>query len=1012
MDRFKRWNNIAGWVSFLIAAFVYLLTIEPTVSYWDCGEFITCAYKLEVGHPPGAPLFILMAKIISLLAPNTAKVAMTINAMSALMSAFTIMFLFWTITHLAKKIVFTSDNITTGQIITVLGAGLVGALAFTFSDSFWFSAVEAEVYGTSSLFTAIVFWAILKWEESADQTYSNRWIILIAYLMGLSIGVHLLNLLTIPAIVLVIYFRRFKPTIPGFILAVFISFVILGGIQYGIIQGLIKLAAKTELLFVNSFHLPYNSGVITYALTLLVLLTGGIWLTYKTKKVLANTVLLALTMVILGYGSYATILIRSQADPPLNENRPDNMFSLLYYLDREQYGESPLFYGPYYNAPTGDLVSGEPTYARENGKYIAVDSALNYTYDPRFMTFFPRMYSRDQSHISIYKEWANIKGTPLTVTNDGKQTVEYRPTFSENLTFFFKYQLGYMYFRYFMWNFSGKQNDIDGDCGIQHGNWITGYNFIDSRLLGPQDQLPTRLKENKGRNRYYLLPFLLGFLGLIYQLYKNKKDFSVVFLLFFMMGIAIVLYLNQTPLQPRERDYSYVGSFYAFAIWIGLGVPAIVHLFKKFLSQTKAAIIATILSLTAVPLLMATQNWDDHDRSGRYTAHDVAYNYLNSCAPNAILFTDGDNDTFPLWYLQEVEGIRTDVRVVNTVLLGSDWYIDQLKQKINNSAPIRISLSGDKYLSRRRDYVYLIPKGNDCLTLKDAVEFEASDDPKTKTFPGVDFTLDYIPAKNFILPVDPQKVLTNGTVSPKLSGEIVPEIKFTINRSYISKTELLVMDIVSQNNWDRPIYFGSPNSDGILGFQDYLQDEGSAYRLVPIKTKKEGRFSYGRIETGILYHNLMEKFRWGRMNQPGVYIDNNNVNTYSFLKTRLNFARLAEQLYNEGKKDSASRVLDRCLELMPAKTFEHDIYSLDLIESAYKIGATRQAQQVLNEYATQCLEDIKFFYALPMWQFMLTRTENLVAQQTLQQLADIAGKYGDVKNKNELEKELKASIKN
>jgi len=1011
MERFKRWNNIAGWATFLIAAIVYLLTIEPTVSFWDCGEFIACSYKLEVGHPPGAPLFIMLAKVFSLLAPNPAKVAMMINAMSALASAFTILFLFWTITHLAKKLIFADGEISTGKIISILGAGLVGALAFTFSDSFWFSAAEAEVYGTSSFFTAIVFWAILKWEENANNAYANRWIILIAYLMGLSIGVHLLNLLTIPAIVLIFYFKKYKPSTLGFIGALFISFLILGTVQYGIIPGLIKLAAKTELLFVNSFHFPFNSGVIAYGLTLILLLIGGLWLTYKTKKVVANTILLAFTMILIGYGSYAMIVIRSNANTPLNENRPNNMFSLLYYLNREQYGESPLFFGPYYNAPTGDLVNGEPTYTRDKGKYIGVDTAQNYTYDERFVTFFPRMYSRNQSHIRIYKDWANIKGTPLTVTRDGKQVVDYRPTFKENLTFFFKYQLGYMYFRYFMWNFSGKQNEIDGDCGILHGNWITGFNFIDSKFVGPQDKLPTYLRDNKGRNKYFLLPFLLGFLGIIYQLFRSKRDFSVVFILFFMTGAAIVIYINQTPLQPRERDYSYVGSFYTFAIWIGIGTLSIIQLFRKFLSQTNAAIGGSALSLIAVPVLMVSQNWDDHNRSGRFTAHDVAYNYLNSCAPNAILFTDGDNDTFPLWYLQEVEGIRTDVRVVNTVLLGSDWYIDQLKQKTNNSAPLPISLTGDKYLSRRRDFIYLIPKGTDYISLKDAVAHAASDDPKDKTFPGLDFTMDYIPAKNFALPVDTQKVISNGTVKPELAKDILPEVNFTIGRSYISKSEFLVMDILSQNNWERPVYFGSPNSDGVLGLQDYLQLEGSAYRLVPIVTKRIGRFSHGRIETDILYKNLMEKFRWGNMNQPGVFIDNYNVNSYSFLRTRLNFSRLAIQLYNENRKDSAIQVLNRCLELMPVKTFLHDVYSLELIDAAYKVEAYNLAQQVAKEYAEQCLEEIRFFYAMSRWQFNLTQTENIIAQQTVQQIADLVGKYDDSKTKAEFEKELKKAMR-
>jgi hypothetical protein len=619
------------------------------------------------------------------------------------------------------------------------------------------------------------------------------------------------------------------------------------------------------------------------------------------------------------------------------------------------------------------------------------------------------MYSRNKSHIDIYKEWGNIKGTPMTVERDGKQYVDYRPTFTENLAFFFKYQVGYMYIRYFMWNFSGRQNQIDGDCGILHGNWITGFDFIDSKFIGPQDKLPTLLKENKGRNKYYMLPLLFGILGMVYLFSKSIRSFSVVFFLFFMTGIAIVIYLNQTPLQPRERDYAYVGSFYAFAIWIGLGVLMLIQTLQKWLSQTKAAVVASSVSLLAVPGLMASQNWDDHDRSGRYTAHDVAYNYLNSCAPNAILFTDGDNDTFPLWYLQEVEGIRTDVRVINTVLLSSDWYIDQMKQKVYNSDPVPISLTGDKYLSRRRDFVYLIPKGDDYMLVKDGVAFAVSDDPKNKTFPGLDFSLDYMPSKNFILPVDSQKVVENGTVKQGLP--IVPEVPITFSQGYISKSEFMVLDILSQNNWKRPVYFGSPYSEATLGLQNYLQLEGAAYRLVPIETKTTEKFSHGRIESSMLYNKLMNKFRWGRMNQPHVLIDDYNVNTFAVLRTRVNFSRLAQQLFEESRKDSALQVLNRIIELMPAKIFPHDVYSLILIETAYKIGAKKQAQQLIQEYSRQCFEEIEFYYAMPMWQFELTKSENILAQQTVQQLADLARKYEDNTLQDKLIKELKIKTK-
>jgi len=716
-------------------------------------------------------------------------------------------------------------------------------------------------------------------------------------------------------------------------------------------------------------------------------------------------------MLILGYGSYAMILIRSNAGTPLNENRPDNIFALLSYLDRDQYGESPLFYGPYYNAPILKVVDGKPAYAKKDGKYVIVDRQQGYVYDPRFMTFFPRMYSTDKVHVSIYKEWARIKGKPMTITKDGEQVVESRPTFKENLLFFFKYQIGYMYTRYFMWNFSGRQNEIDGNGGIMRGNWITSFDFLDNIFLGPQDQLPSYLKNNKGHNKYYLLPFLLGVIGLIYQFRRSKQGLSIISLLFFMTGIAVVIFLNQSPLQPRERDYAYVGSFYAFAIWIGLGVLAIIKGLEKWFTPTKASFLSVSLCLLAVPMLMAFQNSDDHNRSGRNIAHDVAYDYLNSCAPNAILFTNGDNDTFPLWYLQEVEGVRTDVRVVNLTLLDADWYIDQLKQKVYNAEPVPISIDSDKYLSRRRNFIYFIPKRDDYMTLKEAVSFVASDDPKTKLEPEPDMVINYIPTRNLILPVDTLAVVTNGTVKPERTHEILAQLPINVGHSYISRGQLIVMDILAQNNWRRPVYYISPNQDGVLGLNEYLQLDGFAYRLVPIFTKKIGRFSNGRVESSILYSNLMNNFRWGNITNPDIFIDDTNKGTFTFLRARVNFARLAEQLYAEGKRDSAMTVLNRCLALMPSKTFPHDIYSTRLIEAAYTIGATQQAHQVMDEYAQKCFEEIRFYYAMPKRLFRLTEYENIVAQQTVKQLEEIAGKFGDTKVQEDLEKEFGKYVK-
>jgi hypothetical protein len=1008
MQQFKRWNNLGGWLTFLAAAIVYLLTIEPTVSYWDCGEFITCASKLEVGHAPGAPLFLMMARVFSLLAPGVAKVAMTINAFSALASAFTVLFLVWTITHLARKIMVPDNNFSTGKTLTVLGAGLVGALAFAFSDSFWFSAVEAEVYATSALFTAVVFWAILKWEDEAHEAYSNRWIILIAYLMGLSIGVHLLNLLTISALVLVYYFKKFKTSKTGFVLAVLVSFGVVGVVQYGIIPGVIELAAQMELLFVNRFGFPYNSGVVAYAILLTVFLLGSVWLTYAKGKVVANTVMLALTMIILGYSSYSMIVIRSMANTPLNENTPNNVFTLLSYLNREQYGERPLLYGQYYNAPIVDSKEGAPIYVRENGKYIVSTRQTEYVYDSRFTTVFPRMYSSDADHIKVYKAWGGSVGKPMTVDRNGQQVVDYRPSFLENITFFLKYQVGYMYFRYFMWNFSGKQNDMGGNGGVVRGNWMTGISVVDRYFLGPQDKLPTLMKDNKGRNRYFLLPLILGLIGAFYQLQHRTRGFMVVALLFFMTGLAIVLYLNQTPLQVRERDYAYAGSFYAFAIWIGMGVLALAQWMQRYLSRTRAAIASTSIALLAVPALMASQNWDDHDRSGRYTAHDVAYNYLNSCAANAILFTDGDNDTFPLWYLQEVEGIRTDVRVVNLTLLASDWYIDQMKCRANQSAPLPISLGHDKYRQGKRDAVYLVDRGNGYLTVNEAIAQVASDDSTTKYKLGTGELLDYLPTKNFILPVDSQRVIANGTVSAALATRVPSQINFHINNGYLSKSDLMVMDILANNHWERPVYYVSANQSGTLGLDNYLQLEGFAYRLTPIYTEKTGGyFSTGRVESSVMYDRFMHQFRWGRMNQPGVLIDNYNLETFGVLRMRVNFARLTQQLFIEGKRDSAMQVLDRCLELMPASVVPHDVYSFRLIEAAYLIGANTKADRLVDEFAKQCLEELRYYKAMPWYLSRFVENEQENDKITIDRLADITVAGGNKAKADALRKELK-----
>lgn len=972
---YKLINNITGWVIFIIATLVYVLTIEPTTSFWDCGEFIATAYKLEVGHPPGAPLFMLLARFFSLFAfGDVTQVAKMVNILSALMSSFTILFLFWTITHLAKKIIEkTSNSFDKPQLLTVIGSGIVGALAYTFSDTFWFSAVEGEVYAMSSFFTAIVFWAILRWENVANQPFANRWLVLIAFLMGLSIGVHLLNLLTIPAIVFVFYFKKFTPSRKGIIISSILSIIILATIQYGIIPGIIKIAAIFELIFVNSFGLPFNTGVMVYILLLIGLIIFGLHYTYKKHKVILNTAILFFTVILIGYSSFTVIVIRSLANPPMDENNPENVFSLLAYLNREQYGDRPLIYGQYYNSPLDrnePYIETNPIYIQKKikegdklvDKYVIADYKEVPNYDSRFNTIFPRMHSSEGSHVKAYKEWADIKGSPIKVINrEGKEEIIYKPTFFENLKFFFSYQVGHMYFRYFMWNFAGRQNDVQGYGSITKGNWISGIPFIDNMRLGNQDLLPDNMKNNKANNKFYFLPLILGLIGLFVQYKSSNKDFWITMLLFFFTGMAIILYLNQTPYQPRERDYGYAGSFYAYCIWIGLGVIGLYNLLRKKSPALVSSFVAIIISLF-VPTLMAKEGWDDHDRSHRYTARDFAHNYLNSCAPNAIIFTNGDNDTFPLWYAQEVEGIRTDIRVVNLSLFNTDWYIDQMIRKAYESDPIPYSLTHDKYVQGTRDVVYLMddPRLKDFVNLKDIINFIASDDAKTKL--SQDRSLDYSPTRNFRIPVDSAKVVELGIVKQKDASQILKNIDWRLNKSYVLKSELMVLDMLAHNDWKRPIYFAiTVGQDSYLKLEDFFQLEGLAYRLVPIQTKNpDGQI--GRIDTEIMYDNMMNNFKWGGINDERVYLDENNLRMT--MNLRNNFARLAEALINENKKDSALKVLDKCLEIMPNSTVPYNYFNIGIADGYYKLGNNEKANEIVNILVKSTEQELNYYISL------------------------------------------------
>ncbi|MBQ3657663.1 MAG: DUF2723 domain-containing protein [Bacteroidales bacterium] len=1058
---FKKADLIAGWSVFLIASVSYLLTIEPTASYWDCGEFICTAFRQEVGHPPGAPFFMILGRFFSLFAGgDVTKVAAMINSMSALASGFTVLFLYWSITHIAKRIICGDDTPSKVNAVSILGSGIVGALAFAYTDTFWFSAVEGEVYAMSSLFTALVFWCILKWESVADEKYSNRWLILICYLMGLSIGVHLLNLLVIPAIVLVYYFKKYKTTRKGVISALAISIVILAGVLYGIIPGVVYIASRFELVFTNGLGAPYNTGTIIYAILGIGGLGYGLYYSFKNRKAVLNTVLLGVTVIIIGYSCFAMIVIRSMANPPMDENNPDNVFALQSYLNREQYGDRPLIFGEYYNSKSIGYEDGSPVYIQKNDRYEIADYKSKRIFEPGSTTFFPRMFSPEPSHFKGYEHWAGVNQTE-------------KPSFAQNLKFFFNYQVGYMYLRYFMWNFAGRQNDIQGhDENLINGNWISGFSFIDNARLGDQNLLPDYLKNNRGNNQYFFLPLLLGILGMIFMFRANKTGkeyFWIVMLFFVLTGVAIVVYLNQTPYQPRERDYAYAGSFYAFAFYIGFGAAFLCSWIDKYLNKNIIATSgAVLLSCFIGPVILAAENWDDHDRSGRYTARDFAKNYLESCAPNAILFTNGDNDTFPLWYAQEVEGIRTDVRVVNLAYINTDWYINQMRRKAYLSDPLPISIEKEKLTEGSRDIVYyqevpqmffnekfadnkekysatltdiynklidivkqsslekLMPKDYDAVVnkeqlknqpqqiiafinslsqqaakfgvkadeinalksssdnfyksvcaepapLKAVIDFIASDDKNTKLTAQNGSELDFTPSLTFSLKVDKKKIIESGLVSAKDSSKIVDKIVWKHSHEYIRKGELMVLDILANNNWERPVYFAiTVGGEAYQNLGDFFRLDGLAYKIVPVKTtSREGE--RGFIDTDVLYDSYMNKFSWGGIDNPKVYLDENNLRMLANIKS--GFARLSDALIKERKLDKAKDVLERCYKVMPLDLVAPTFYDLTLADLYYKLGDKEGAHKVLNTLLTQTLDELNYFTSLDTYETSLVEED-------------------------------------
>ena len=1081
MKQYRTINNLVGWLTFIIAATVYCLTIEPTASFWDCPEFITTGYKLEVGHPPGAPFFMLVAILFSQFASDVTTVAKMVNYMSALMSGACILFLFWSITHLVRKLVITDENnITKGQLITVMGSGLVGALVYTFSDTFWFSAVEGEVYAFSSLFTAVVFWLILKWEDVANQPHSDRWLILIAYLTGLSIGVHLLNLLCLPAIVLVYYYKKTpNATAKGSLLALLGSGVLVAAVLYGIVPGIVKVGGWFELLFVNGLGMSFNSGVVVYIILLAAALIWGVYESYTEKSRLRmaisfiltiallgipfyghgvssiligvvviailgiylapqvqekikekwrisartmNTALLCTMMIVIGYSSYALIVIRSTANTPMDQNSPEDIFTLGEYLGREQYGTRPLFYGPAFSSKVAlDVKDGycvprqsqtgskyvrkEKTSPDEKDSYIELPGRIEYEYAQNML--FPRMYS--SAHSSLYKQWVDIKGHDVPYDQCGEMVMVNVPNQWENIKFFFSYQLNFMYWRYFMWNFAGRQNDIQSSGEIEHGNWITGIPFIDNLLVGNQELLPQDLKNNKGHNVFYCLPLLLGLIGLFWQAYHSQRgiqQFWVVFFLFFMTGIAIVLYLNQTPAQPRERDYAYAGSFYAFAIWVGMGVAGIIRMLRDYckMKEVPAAALASVLCLL-VPIQMAGQTWDDHDRSGRFVARDFGQNYLMTLQEegNPIIFTNGDNDTFPLWYNQETEGFRTDARTCNLSYLQTDWYIDQMKRPAYDSPSLPITWDRVEYVEGQNEYIPIRPEvkknidqmyaqadsalengnpeamnelkeqfGENPYELKNILKYWVRSDKEG---------LRVIPTDSIVMKIDKEAVRRSGMKIPEALDDSIPEYMTILLRDAngnpkraLYKSELMMLEMLANANWERPIYMAiTVGSENHLGMDNHFTQEGLAYRFTPFDTDKLN----SKIDSEKMYDNLMNKFKFGGIEKPGIYIDE-NVMRMCYTHRRI-FTQLVGQLIKEGKKDKALAALDYAEKMIPSYNVPYDWANgaFQMAEAYYQLGQNEKANKIIDELANKSLEYMIWYLSLTDYQLSIA-SENFM----------------------------------
>ena len=1107
MKQFRLVDNTLGWLTFLIAAFVYCSTIEPTASFWDCPEFITTGYKLEIGHPPGAPFFMLTANLFSHFASDATQVARMVNTMSALLSATCILFLFWTITHLTRRLLISNwGELTMPKMIAIEASGLVGALIYTFSDTFWFSAVEGEVYAYSSAFTAVVFWLILKWEDQADEPHSDRWLILIMYMTGLSIGVHLLNLLCVPAIVLVYYYRRFPDAnLKGSLIALAVSVVILAAVLYGVVPGIITVGGWFELFFVNTLGMPFNTGEIIY---LILLVSCVIWAVYETQTqkhsltiqnlafllsvgmlgipfygwgwsafligvvVLAalwfllkythekqllitarmkNTMLLCMLMLMIGYSSYALIVIRSSANPPMDQNSPEDIFTLGDYLGREQYGQRPLFYGPAYTSQVAleqdgnyckpVMSKGKPVYQRkekataeEKDSYFVVRTKDEYKYAQNML--FPRMY--DAGHAAAYESWmGGVDGTQVPYDRCGEQMMVKVPSQLENIRFFLSYQCNFMYWRYFMWNFAGRQNDIQGNGELEHGNWITGFSFIDNARLGDQSMLPTELKENKGHNVFYCMPLILGLLGLFWQAWYTRKrktvvngvektveepigiqQFWVVFFLFFMTGLAIVIYLNQTPMQPRERDYAYAGSFYAFAIWCGMGVAAIIDWLNRKLKKENLVVAAVIgVACLLVPIQMASQTWDDHDRSGRYCCRDFGQNYLMTLQEegNPIIFTNGDNDTFPLWYNQDTEGFRTDARVCNLSYLQTDWYIDQMRRQAYDSPSVPITWSRLEYCAGTNEYVQVDP------SLKAEVEKLYRENPEEakQNFGEKPFELKnilkywvrsknkdlhVIPTDTVFVTIDKEAVRKSGMMmaADTIPDQMVISLK---GKNALYKQDLMMLEMIAQCNWTRPIYVATTvGSENYMNLGDNFVQEGLANRITPFTTNAPGAKNFDTEKT---YNNVMNKFKFGGVDKAGIYLDE-TVMRMCYTHRRL-LSLLAMNLVQEGKDKQAKAVLDKAEKALPSYNIPHDYQSgsLDLAKAYALTAQPKKAQQIIDSLWKKSTEYMLWYCSLSTDRFAMSQQECMVHMYILNQILNLESVV-DEKQAKEKEAQFKA----